>query len=266
MLGIGSWDGTSKWCIHGLSVCCHELPLSVSKSLDGIVQKMAQIITQPQIAIHILEFLCGLARLPEVFKNFREDEYKRVFGVSFRYLQYLRDQKEKEEESKQTIGSNKVLKRHSDNIRDPKVSPDHEMRSKVRSPSDDLPQYVYALAFHVITFWYMALKLSDRPLYMLWIAKNLTYKDRSGNDTIEDQGVVTMDMMERLAYSDRDETGPTIDFAGPNDGEVSQKTWIIGLSLLTIETAGRTGVSQIIRRRPVRDILNYAIWSFTDRI
>ena len=121
-------------------------------------------------------------------------------------------------------------------------------------------------SFHVITFWYMALKLSDRPLYMLWIAKNLTYKDRSGNDTIEDQGIVTMDMMERLAYSDREETGRTLGFAGPNDGEVSQKTWIIGLSLLTIETAGRTGVSQITRRRPVRFLCSFALQVCTDRI
>ena len=45
------------------------------------------------MAIHILEFLTSLARMPELFKNFREEEYKIVFGVSFRYLQYVRDQR-----------------------------------------------------------------------------------------------------------------------------------------------------------------------------
>jgi Domain of unknown function (DUF3384)/Tuberin len=251
MLGIGSWDRTSKWCIHGLSVCCHELPLSASKSLDTIIQKMSQIITQPQIAIHILEFLCSLARLPELYKNFREDEYKVVFGVSFRYLQYVRDQREKEEESKQLTASTKISKRNSDSVREIKGPTDHDMRTKLRSSPEELPQYVYALAFHVITFWYMALKLRDRPMHMSWIANSLTYIDRSGNEIIEDQGVVTMDMMERLAYSDRDETCYNYDFARPTDGEVSKKTWIIGLSLLTIQTAGRTGLSQVTRRRPV---------------
>jgi hypothetical protein len=251
MLGIGSWDRTSKWCIHGLSVCCHEIPLSASKSLDTIIQKMSQIITQPQIAIHILEFLCTLARLPELYKNFREDEYRVVFGVSFRYLQYVRDQREKEEESKQLAAQNRISKRNSDSVRDIKGPTDHDMRAKPRSSPEELPQYVYALAFHVITFWYMALKLRDRSMYMTWIANNLTYLDRSGNEIIEDQGVVTMDMMERLAYSDRDETCYNCDFARPTDGEVSKKTWIIGLSLLTIQTAGRTGLSQLTRRRPV---------------
>ena len=78
ILGIGSWDRTSKWCIHALSVCCHELPLSVSKSLDNVLQKMSQIITQPSIAMHILEFLACLARRPSLYSNFREDEYRIV--------------------------------------------------------------------------------------------------------------------------------------------------------------------------------------------
>jgi hypothetical protein len=252
ILGIGSWDRTSKWCIHALSVCCHEMPLSVSKSLDSIIQKMSQIITQSQIAIHILEFLVMLARLPELYKNFREDEYKMVFGVSFRYLQYVRDQQEKERDTSPPASRpGKVPMRHSDSFRELRLLNDQDVRSNMRSPSDDLPQYVYALAFHVITFWFMNLRLQDRPLYMTWIAKNLTYTDKNGKELIEDQGLVTMDMMDKIAYSDRDETAADPHFAKEADGEVSQRTWIVGLSLLTIETAGRTGLSQITRRRPV---------------
>ncbi len=244
MLGIGSWDGTSKWCIHALAICCHELPLSVSKVLDGILRKMSQIITQPQIAIHILEFLCGLARLPDIFKNFREEEYRLVFGVSFRYLQYVRDQRARADETKQPPMTKN--KRHSDSLREKAPEPDY--RPKARP--EELPQYVYALAFHVITFWFMALKLRDRPLYMPWIARNLTYVDSFGNELVEDQGLVTMDMMDRIAYSDRDETNFDPNFAREMDGEVSSRTWIVGASLLTIQTAGRTGLSQLTRRRP----------------
>jgi hypothetical protein len=253
ILGIGSWDRTSKWCIHALSVCCHEMPLSISKSLDSIIQKMSQIITQSQIAIHILEFLVMLARLPELYKNFREDEYKMVFGVSFRYLQYVRDQQEKERDASPPASRpGRAPMRHSDSFRELRLLNDQDVRSNMRSPSDDLPQYVYALAFHVITFWFMNLRLQDRPMYMTWIAKNLTYTDKNGQELIEDQGLVTMDMMEKIAFSDRDETAADPHFAKDSDGEVSQRTWIIGLSLLTIETAGRTGMSQITRRRPVR--------------
>jgi hypothetical protein len=78
----------------------------------------------------------------------------------------------------------------------------------------------------------------------------LTYTDNSGVEHIEDQGLVTMDMMDKIAYSDRDETKHDPDFAKETDGEVSQRTYIIGYSLLTVETAGRTGLSQLTRRRP----------------
>ena len=250
--GIGSWDRTSKWCIHALSICCHELPLSVSKLLDSIIQKMSQIITQSQVAVHILEFLVMLARLPDLYKNFREDEYKMVFGVSFRYLQYVRDRQERDLNKDllpTPARTNKAQMRHSDSFRELRSLHD-DSRSKNRTNADDLPQYVYALAFHVITFWFMNLRLDDRPMYMPWITKNLTYQSTDGRDFIEDQGLVTIDMMDKVAFTDRDETAYDQHFAKETDGEVSQRTWIVGLSLLTIATAGRTGVSQITRRRP----------------
>ncbi|KAF2423206.1 hypothetical protein EJ08DRAFT_724972 [Tothia fuscella] len=248
--GIGHWDRTSKWSIHALTVCCHEMPLSVSKLLDNVIQKMSTIITQSQIAIHILEFLVMLARLPQLYKNFREDEFKMVFGVSFRYLQYVHDKTEKESSASLQPRTGRAAMRHSDSFRELKMLSDSDARPSMRSPQDDLPQYVYALAFHVITFWFMNLKLQDRPIYMGWIAKNLTWQDRSGKDVNSDQGLVTMDMMDRVAYSDRDETAADPHFAKETDGEISQRTWIVGYSLLTIETAGRTGLSQLTRRRP----------------
>ncbi|KIV98655.1 uncharacterized protein PV09_09569 [Verruconis gallopava] len=253
ILGMGSWDRTSKWCIHALSVCCHELPLSVSKMLDSIIQKMSQIITQQYVAVHILEFLVMLARLPDLYKNFREDEYKMVFGVSFRYLQYVREKQGRDLEKGDRLTSarqSKMQMRHSDSFRELRLLEDTDTRSKARSNSEDIPQYVYALAFHVITFWFMNLRLDDRPMYMPWIAKNLTYQSLDGKSFIEDQGLVTIDMMEKVAYTDRDETAYDEHFAKETDGEVTQRTWIVGFSLLTVATAGRTGVSQITRRRP----------------
>jgi hypothetical protein len=246
--GIGSWDRTSKWCIHALTVCCHETPLSVSKSLENIIQKMSQIITQPHIAIHILEFLTSLARLPELYKNFREDEFKTVFGVSFRYIQYVRDQRERSSAGTVSPNNAKTL-RHSGPSRDFSAQAEQTSRARSKSTADDLPQYVYALAFHVITFWFMALKMPERAKQIPWIMKNLVYTDRFGKEITEEQSQVILDMMHMVAYSDRDETKPRADFAKPSDGEVLRKTWIVGHSIVTIETASRTGVSQITTRR-----------------
>lgn len=252
--GIGNWDRTSKWCIHALSVCCLELPLSVSKSLDIVVQKMSQIVTKPATAIHILDLLTSLARMPELYKNFREDEFKMVFGVSFRYLQHIRDQRERATASA-TLHNNHRSLRHSGPSREITTSPD-ALAKQTKPVEDDLPQYLYSLAYHVIAFWFMGLKMEDRPKLMPWIAKSLRFTDGMGRQTeLEEQGQVIVDMMNLVCYSDRDETVADEAFAKPGDGEVWKKSWIVGHSLVTIETAARTGVSQIINRRPVSNSL-----------
>jgi hypothetical protein len=247
--GIVQWDRTSKWCIHALSVCCFEIPLSVSKSLDSIVQKMSQIITKPSCAIHILEFLTSVARLPELYKNFREDEFKLVFGVCFRYLQHIRDQQGRVTHPSLLNNGHRPL-RHSGPSRDFSNSPDPNA-TKPRSVEDDLPQYLYSLAYHVITFWFMALKMEDRPKQIPWITRNLYYTDGSGRQVMEEHGQVIMDIMNMVAYTDRDQTVRDENFAKPGDGEIWKRTWIIGNGLITIETAARTGVSLVTTRRPV---------------
>lgn len=247
--GIVLWDRTSKWCIHALSVCCFEIPLSVSKSLDSIIQKMSQIITKPATAIHILEFLVSMARLPELFKNFREDEFKLVFGVCFRYLQHIRDQRERSAHASSLQNAHRTL-RHSGPSRDFTASPDASVQ-KPRTVEDDLPQYLYSLAYHVITFWFMALKMEDRPKQIPWITRNLYHTDNHGKQILEEHGEVLVDIMQMVAYSDRDQTMRDENFAKLGDGEIWKKTWIVGTRLVTIETAARTGASIVTTRRPV---------------
>lgn len=247
--GIVQWDRTSKWCIHALSVCCFEVPLSVSKSLDTIIQKMSQIITKPATAIHILEFLTSLARLPELYKNFREEEFKTVFGVCFRYLQHIRDQRSRAAmPSLSQRGHNSL--RHSGPGRDSTTSPESGSKGP-HSVEEDLPHYLYSLAFHVITFWFMALRMEDRPKQIPWITKNLLTVDSNGRHSMEEQGQVMVDIMNMVAYTDRDHTVRSENFSKPGDGEVWKKTWVVNNGLLTIETAARTGVSQVTSRRPV---------------
>ncbi|KAF2229373.1 hypothetical protein EV356DRAFT_389175 [Viridothelium virens] len=249
ILGIGARERTARDCIHALSVCCHEMPGSVVKSMDQILHKMTQIITQSNIAVHVLEFLAAVARLPDLFRNFRDEDYKMVLGICFRYLQSVRDQRERTTTPQTPVRVSQVSTlRHSGASRDFATISEHDDHHK--NSSDDLPQYVHALAFHVITFWFMSMKIQDRPKHVPYIMANLSYTNQWGKTTVEEQGEVTMDMIERVAYSDRDETAPDLGFAKESDGQISKRTWLIGNSLLTIDTAGRSGLSQITRRRP----------------
>ncbi|KAI1377310.1 hypothetical protein F4677DRAFT_52342 [Hypoxylon crocopeplum] len=231
--GIATWERSAKCCIHALTICCHELPSSTGKALVTILQKMSQIITQPYVAMHILEFLACLSRLPSLYANFREDEYRIVFGISFRYLQYVRGKKQ--------------VYRMSTNS-DSSATPTGES-PPVLGASDDLPQYVYTLAYHVVVFWFLALKLPDRVNQVGWIAKNL-FTDVDGSQVADEQAHLTLDFMQRVTYADVDESAADPLFTEERIGEILKKRWLIGNSLVTVEQATATGWAQITKRQP----------------
>lgn len=231
MQGIS--DKTAKTCIHALSVCCHELPLSTSKSLVTILQKMSQVITQPFVAMHILEFLACLGRLHGLYSNFREDEFRIVFGICVRYLQYVRDKKRPSRTSHYSEPPTPV-----GGIAD---------AGSQQASADDLPQYVYALAYHVITFWFLAVKVPDRPNHIAWIAKNL-FTDVDGTPTNEEQAQITIDFMQRVAYSNVNDSLPDPLFKEEFYGEILKKSWIIGSSIVTIKQAKESAWAEVTRR------------------
>ena len=235
--GIAGERG-AKACIHALAICCHELPISTGKVLVTILQKMAQIITQPQVAMHILEFLACLYRIPSLYVNFREEEYRIVFGICFRYVQYVRDKKQHQRLSSasDTVAPAPPTASTTDNQARPNAA-------------DDLPQYVYALAFQVITNWFLALKLPDRANQVSWIAKNL-FSDVDGSQYSDDQAQITIDFLQRATYADVDESEADPYFTPDRFGQILKKRWLIGNSIVTIEQAIHTGWAQITKRHP----------------
>jgi hypothetical protein len=234
----GISDKTAKTCIHALSVCCHELPMSVSKSLVSILTRMSQVITQPLVAMHILEFLACLSRLHTLYSNFREDDYRIVFGICFRYLQYVREKKLAMRGSITSEPATPIA-----------AMANHPEILGQQPAGDELPQYVYALAYHVITFWFLAVKLPDRPSQIGWITKNL-FTDVDGTASTEEHAQITLDFMQRVAFSDAGDSLQDPLFKEQYFGEIQKKRWIIGNSVLTIQQATESCWAEIIRRYP----------------
>ncbi|MBE3045801.1 DUF3384 domain-containing protein, partial [Candidatus Bathyarchaeota archaeon] len=244
--GIATYERSAKTCIHALSICCHELPKSTSKGLVEMLQKMAQIITQPQVAMHILEFLSGLCRMPDLYVNFREDEYRIVFGIAFRYLQYVRDKKQSHRSSVGPIAEPPVASSAASTATSTAtVVPDSNSRS---TTTDDLPQYVYTLAYHVITYWFLALKLPDRANYVGWISRNLFTDVESAHG--EEQAIITMDFLRRVTYSDGGESAEDPLFTSDRFGDIVCRSWVVANSIMTIKQATGTGWAQLTKRQP----------------
>ena len=239
LVGISAWDRVTKVCIQGLSICCHVVPQSLTRSLSAILQKMSQIITQSHLAVDILEFLAGLARLPDVHINLTENELRTVFAICIRHLQHLRDQRQKQADQIPGHAANRMSGLSGESA---------TASSRIIDIHTDLPQYVFALAYHVLTIWFLSLRLVDRAKHVGWITSNLASKDLHGQDILEEQSQVSLDMMHRTAYLDLGETKPCADVS-PSDGKILKKTWLLGLSIVTVETAAATGLTHIIKRQ-----------------
>lgn len=234
MLGIiGSWGATSRGCIQALSLCCHEIPMSVTKSLNNILDKMSKVITMSNIAVHILEFLALLARLPDVYVNLREEEIRTVFGICVRFLQTSREQEQRHKASESTS-----------------ARPPQQPQATETASHDAMSKYIMTLTYSVMVFWYLSLKLQDRPKHVNWITSRLIFHDEHGKEVVEEQSQVFIDLMQRVAFTDLGETIPYETFPPtPEDGPVSKRSWVVGMSIVTVETAGISGLTQLSKRQ-----------------
>lgn len=244
LTSMEKWDGARKCCIHAFALCSYELPYHLDKFLDGIVQKMSQIITQSHLAIDILEFLGGLVRLPDAYRSTNRMLFRTIFGICKEYLKNSRRERQKH---KSMFGSRMsyIPTRHSNTVVELATSAES---SSMNDSQKDLPEYVFALAYHVITFWFLAIDIQERSSHVGWISKNLGYQDDYGNEIMEEQSQVTLDMMHRTAYSDLGETMPSPAFKDQGN-KIMKKTWLVGMSIITVETFKDSGLTQIAKRQ-----------------
>ncbi|KAL8802903.1 MAG: hypothetical protein Q9182_003519 [Xanthomendoza sp. 2 TL-2023] len=244
LIGISQWNQTIKCCIHALAVCCHELPRAVDRCLSLILTKMSQIITQSQFAIDILEFLTRLSRIPAAHQSIGEEPLRTIFGICIRHLHHSREMRQIATDSAKlsSSSSSKRCSNVSGNAGFPSDS------SPAVSSEKELPEYVYALAYHVITHWFLAIPIQDRSKHVGWIAKNLAWKDKFGEEIVEEQSQITLDMMHRTAFLDLGETvRPSI--ATESERNMIKKMYLVGMSVITMETDSTTGLTYITKRQ-----------------
>jgi hypothetical protein len=238
----GTWEGTSRICIHALSVCSIEIPSSVASLYPTIFDKMSKNMTQSHLTTHILEFLIQVALLPEMHSKLNPDEVQIIFSLCIQFLEKSREQQQQSSLMSPPSRINPVS-RHSGII-----SRRPPYRAAMLTDTG-VPQYASALAYHNILYWFLALPLALRFKYVEWIIPRLVWKNASGDETIDEQGEVLIDMMQRTAFSDLGETSPLKDFATEEDGPVKSTSWIAGLSIVTAETAGNSGKTLITKRQ-----------------
>ena len=241
--GVGgrNFEGTDRGCIHALSVCALEIPRSVASQYPNILERISTSITKSYLTLHILEFLSQVANLPEIHSNFIEEEIRQIFAMCILFLEKAR---EPNITSPQSLPTRTATPSRSSGV--PLKRPPY--RAEVMKDSGE-PKYASALAYHTMICWFLSMKLERRKDFVSWLVPRLTFKSSVGKEIVDEQSEVLIDMMQRTAYSDLGETAPDPNFAQPSDGHVNSTSWLVGYSIITAETAGRTGLTQITKRQ-----------------
>ncbi|CAO3594996.1 unnamed protein product [Absidia cylindrospora] len=274
-IGITQVTAATKPCIHALTICCHELPLSIAKMLNEILQRMSQIISVGSVSAHILEFLSGLARLPNLYSNFTGDMYKPVFAIALNYLQHARSVTEVGGSGYNAIGSqtsptSTPYMNNSPLFNSPNTpnsipstsSQNQQQQNKDASQQGAMSEYVLIMAYMVITVWFTAIPLRERRKHVPFIIQRLL----AGN-SVDEQTYTCIDMLSRFTFADislsphksmvsnilMDGTDDSVAGGQHGHGKSTNsrisRTWVYGHTLLTLKIAKALGwVEMTIRR------------------
>lgn len=241
--GLAKDEVTNKPCLEALVLAVYELPDQLAKFTAPIIEKLSRIMSNPNMAVHILELLVIIGYTPRLYSgSFREEEYKRVFGVALLYIEhhYRPDAK--------------------------------KLRTSDGRDSFSLAQHVLNTAFLVIYIWFLAIRLEDRVRYVPFISRQLLIAN-SRKETIEPTTEVCFDWLSRYAYSNADpKSAPSFLYrsivapgAGAFDVNVRWnerhkiemenvagiKAWKLGNSIVTISIMKKpSGWVRIVSRRP----------------
>ncbi|KAK5671668.1 Tuberous sclerosis 2-like protein [Batrachochytrium dendrobatidis] len=236
-LTLNRWPTNAKFCIQALSLALFEMPMSITKHLPSILMKISQTTSQA-LSIPNLEFLSALARVPELYINFTEADYRRVFGVSIQYIRLF--------------------------------------NSNLGSGDSSVSSYITELAFHVMSLWFMSLKLGERRKFVPFIIHNLVATSNMPQSAtsagllattgqaagmgpaplqLNEHVELVLEMMAQNTYVDcwpkpNNAASNRMTTASLTGNKLATRSWIQGNALLSIVVAKETGWTELIVRRP----------------
>ncbi|GJE99374.1 hypothetical protein PsYK624_156280 [Phanerochaete sordida] len=220
--GLNGSPSTIKCCLNALSLSAFELQPSMTKYLPRILEKLSQIMSNPTMAVHIIDFLAIVGSLPTLYSNFTEGDYKMVFGVALQYLQH------------------------------------HNRPEPHLSISWALAQHVCIMSYYIVYVWFLAVKLPDRPRHIKYITRQLLLAN-DGRDELDEPTEVCFDWLARYTYASADPRPADSMLsdiilhpaAPPPAGApaLAEKTWVLGNSVVTIRALARRGWVEVVSRR-----------------
>lgn len=200
--GLGASIVTSRLSIEGLTLMVYAMPDELAKFATVIVEGLARVMTNPDMAIHIVEFLLVLGLSQKTYLGaFRPEDYRMVFAVA---LMYINQHYRSDTPTLQTTNG---------------------------KTSFSLAQHVLRTAFLTIHTWFMRIKPEERAQYIPFISQKLVmaHKDKQA---LSPMTIASLDSLARYAYGNVDpKVTPSFMYKSiicpmvPDDWQTLRKPW-----------------------------------------
>lgn len=248
--GLSSWEKTAIPCINILTVCFYEIPQSIKKYLSVILTKLQTRVTSAIATSFTLEFLLSLTEIPVLTTNFTADEFKTVFAVAFKYIQYASDISDRTQANRgpgsiQMYGVDAAIE-ETPNTQMTEITP-------------ILAEYISSLSYKVIIYWYLKINIKERKNFSSFIIRNLILLNKNRNQ-LDEQTLAFIDLIMRFTYSNN-----ALKFKHPSsiqkhtdtqsngmrvEAASNANSWIIGHSVISIDTYEYGSSAFLTFRRP----------------
>lgn len=206
---------STSWVVNCFTVSCYECPSSVQRFLPQILSQMQLKITNRECSMYILDFLLSLSLEGSLTKNFTEQDFKRVFGMCFLFIQNANDS-----------------------------------LTRLKNKGDVTAQWLLRLAYSAISNLFLSMPLRSRKSLVSYLVRSLVLANNDPT-SVDPSSLVVYDMINMFAYSDV----PSRMYAdlsrnNTKSSEWDVKRWLRGVVIIEIQTNRRTGESNRIIRRP----------------
>lgn len=219
---MDQWDKTTaNWALHCLVVCCYECPSSVQRFLSQILAKLQTKISTRDSSTHILEFLLTISLVESMTDNLNIQEFKRVFGICFTYIQGAQD----------TLTNSKT---------------NSDLNTSI------LSQYLLRLAYSTIAYLFLAIEISQRAQIISYLVRAMVLIN-GNKKALEPISLTTYDLLCRYTYTNEPLrlTSKITELSNKKKSDEEDSTrWLIGYSVCEFLSHKRTGKGFFTTRRP----------------
>lgn len=232
-----SFEKTIIPLLHNFTISCYEIPSSIKRYLNPLLDTISIRLTKKQAIPSILEFFIALSDSPTIISTLTLDQLKKVFAIAFKLIEVSRDLKQESEKEQNVTFFKKAGYRDE---QEASYFPS-TIAFEVTKP---MAHFYLTVSYHIISHWFIRISFQNRPMIAPFLLGKLSMLEDC------DDTRAYKDLITRFNSTDLELRVETVTTDVPHGGDprYSHEYWYHDGRIVSIETNRETGESLVVMR------------------